>query len=208
MSVPQLSILLIDEDARTRNFFGALLARQNYLVQVVSSGKEGFITALRDRPDVIILDAGLSDMPAVELVKKLRSDKRSASTLCIALAAQSDSAQIAEVLSAGCNEFFLKTPESVEKLLNMLANPSQGDKTGISVTGQKKQRSGGLLAVFLSARGGAGTSSMCANIAQNIVKNSPELDVAVLDLVFPIGSLASIVGYEGDFNILAASRFG
>ena len=67
MSDSQLSILLIDEDARTRNYLGALLSKQNYLVQTLSSGKEGFITALRDRPDVIILDAGLSDMPAAEL---------------------------------------------------------------------------------------------------------------------------------------------
>jgi pilus assembly protein CpaE len=202
----QLSILLIDEDAQTRNFLGALLSKQNYLVQTLSSGKEGFITALRDRPDVIIFDAGLSDMPATELVKKLRSDKRSATTLCIALATPTSNNQVAEILSAGCNEFFLKTPEAVEKLLKMLANPSQESKSRISVIGQKKQRMGGMLAVFLSAKGGVGTSSMCINIAHGIAKNSPELDVAVMDLVFPIGSIASIVGYEGNFNIQVASR--
>lgn len=108
MSDPKLSILLIDEDARTRNFFGALLTKHNYLVQAVSSGKEGFITALRDRPDVVILDAGLSDMPAADLVRKLRSDKRSANTVCIALADPANNAQISDVLSAGCNEFFFK----------------------------------------------------------------------------------------------------
>ena len=207
MSVAQLSILLIDGDARTRNFFGALLSRQNHLVQAVSSGKEGFITALRDRPDVIILDAGLSDMPAADLVRKLRSDKRSASILCIALAAPADSAQMAEILSAGCNEFFLKTPDAVEKLLNMLADPSQQNKPTIKATvGQKKLRSGGLLGVFLSAKGGVGTSTMCANIAQNLATNFPELDVAVMDLVFPIGSINSIVGADGEFNIQTAVR--
>ena len=206
MSDSQLSILLIDEDARTRNYLGALLTKQNYLVQALSSGKEGFITALRDRPDVIILDAGLSDMPAAELVRKLRSDKRSASMLCIALAAPSSNVQIAEILSAGCNEFFLKTPEAVEKLLKMLGSPPQENKAIIAAVGQKKHRSGGMLAVFLSAKGGMGTSSMCANIAQNIAKNSTQLDVAVLDFVFPIGSIASIVGYDGDFNLQTASR--
>jgi pilus assembly protein CpaE len=206
VSKQQLSILLIDEDARTRNFFSALLSRQNYLVQALSSAKEGFITALRDRPDVIILDAGLSDMPAAELVKKLRSDKRSANTLCIALADPASNSKISEILSAGCNEFFLKTPEAVEKLLTMLSNPSPEHKIRLSVTGSIKQRTGGLLAVFLSANGGVGTTSMCANVAQNIAKISPELDVAVMDFVFPIGSIAALVGYEGDFNIQTASR--
>jgi pilus assembly protein CpaE len=206
MSVPRLSILFIDEDERTRNFFGALLSKHNYLVQIVSSAKEGFITALRDRPDVIILDAGLSDMPAAELVRKLRGDKRSASTLCIALAGPSSSAQISEILAAGCNEFFLKTPDSVEKLLGILDRPTQENAPTVSAVEYKKQRSGGLLGVFLSAKGGAGTSSMCANLAHNIAHNSPELDVAVLDLVLPIGSIASLVGSAGEFNIQTAIR--
>jgi len=207
VSDPQLSILLIDEDERTRNFFSAILSRQNFLIQSVSSGKEGYIIALRDKPDVIILDAGMIDMPAADLIRKLRSDRRSATTLCIALAEPSSSDKIPEILSAGCNEYFLKSPQSVEKLLNMLANPSQDEnKDRKSAVGQKKKQIGGLLGVFISAKGGTGTSSLCANIAQNITVSSPKLNVAVIDLVFPIGSISSIVGYNGDFNIQTASR--
>jgi pilus assembly protein CpaE len=56
--------------------------------------------------------------------------------------------------------------------------------------------------VFLSAKGGTGTSSMCANIAMNIAQNQPETRVVVVDLVLPIGSIAPIVGYEGGQNIV------
>jgi pilus assembly protein CpaE len=61
---------------------------------------------------------------------------------------------------------------------------------------------GGLLMVFLSAKGGTGTSSICANIAMNIGQNQPELRVAVVDMVLPIGSIAPIVGYKGLQNIV------
>jgi pilus assembly protein CpaE len=64
---------------------------------------------------------------------------------------------------------------------------------------------GGLLIVFLSAKGGTGTSSLCANFAMNISQYRPEARVAVLDLVLPIGSIASIVGYEGDQNIVTVT---
>jgi pilus assembly protein CpaE len=62
-------------------------------------------------------------------------------------------------------------------------------------------KSGGMLMVFLSAKGGAGTSSLCANIAMNISQSQPEARVVVLDMVLPIGSIAPIVGYDGPQNI-------
>jgi pilus assembly protein CpaE len=57
--------------------------------------------------------------------------------------------------------------------------------------------------VFLSAKGGTGTSSICANMAVNIAKEKPDARIAVADLVFPIGSIAPIVGYEGPENIIS-----
>jgi pilus assembly protein CpaE len=206
MDSVQLSILVIDEDPRSRNYLNALLTRQNHAVHVVSSGKEGYIVALRDRPDVIILDPGISDMPATDLIKKLRADKRTSVIRCIALAASSDTTQMGDLLAAGCNEYLFKTQESIDKLLQILATPpGQVQETGPLTGPKKRHRHGGLLGVFLSAKGGTGTSSMCANIAQCITRVFPELDVAVMDLVLPIGSLASIVGYQGEFNILTAA---
>lgn len=202
----QLSVLVIDEDPRSRNYLDALLTRQNYAVQVVSLGKEGYIVALRDRPDIIIFDPGISDIPAVELLQKLRADKRTSPIFCIALAASPDSAQKSELLAAGCNEYLLKSQESIDRLLKVLADLASGEQKFSPEQGAiKKNRQGGLLGVFLSAKGGTGTSSMCANVAQCIAANSPELDVAVMDLVLPIGSLASIVGCDGSFNILEAA---
>ena len=196
-----MSILLIDEDQPSRNYLGALLARQNYSVQLVSSGREGYIVALRDRPEIIIFDTSLTDMPVIELVRKLRSDKRSAAAICIALATASNSAQMNDMLAIGCSRFFLKTQESIEELLAFLATPTQLQETRIL----QNKRAGGLLGVFLGAKGGMGTSSMCVNIAHNISITFPELDLAVMDLVLPIGSIASIVGQQTDLDLMTAT---
>jgi MinD superfamily P-loop ATPase len=51
--------------------------------------------------------------------------------------------------------------------------------------------------VFLSAKGGTGTSTLCANLATYIQQTNTESRVVVADLVLPIGSMGSIVGEEG-----------
>jgi len=205
MSNSMPSILLVEADVRSRDFLAAVLTNHGFSVGAVSSGKEGYIAALRDRPDFIILDTGLSDLPTIDLVKKLRSDQRTGATICIALAPASDAALMGYMLAAGCNEFFVKSQESVTKLLALLELPYQAQTGDRAAAAAKTQRTNGLQAVFLSAKGGMGTSSLCANIAQNIAITRTDLDVAVIDFVLPVGSIASIVGYNENFGILAAN---
>jgi len=63
----------------------------------------------------------------------------------------------------------------------------------------------GLLIVFLSAKGGTGTSSLCANLAMNIKIHQPEASVVVADLVLPIGSIAQIVGGDEKPNLVTVA---
>jgi pilus assembly protein CpaE len=54
----------------------------------------------------------------------------------------------------------------------------------------------------LSAKGGTGTSSLCANIAMCLGSEKIETRVAVMDLVLPIGSIADIVGVDSSLNLV------
>jgi len=202
----QLSVLVIDADPRSLNFLSALLVKQGHVVQAASHGKEGYISALRDHPDIVVFDPAMSDMSAVEFVRKIRADRRTAGVLCVALTTSSDAGQMSDLLTAGCNEYLVKSPETIEKLVALVAGMHpQVQETQPMPGVKKKSRQGGLLAVFLSAKGGTGTSSLCANIAQNIAVNQSSMDVAVLDMVMPIGSIGSITGYVGEYNLVTAA---
>jgi len=210
MENEKLSILVVDKDTRSRNFLSALLLREGHIVQVASVGKEGYISALRDHPDVVVFDAAMGDISAVEFVRKLRGDRRTSQALCVAMVASADPQQMSELTAAGCNEYLVKNQESIAKLVALIAgiNP-QVQETQPSSPGRRKGQQGssaGLLAVFLSAKGGTGTSSLCANIAHNVAKNQTNLDVAVMDMVMPIGSIGFIAGYQGDFNMVKAAN--
>ena len=59
---------------------------------------------------------------------------------------------------------------------------------------QETQILHGKLFAFLSAKGGTGTSSLCANLATLLTMANSNHRVAVVDMVLPIGSIAHIVG--------------
>lgn len=202
---PPLSILVIDPDPRSCQFLGNLFKNKGYITETALSGKEGYILALRDRPDVVIFDPALPDMTGLELTRKLRGDRRTTGVLLIALSASTDSEQFGALLAAGCNEYLVKSPETVDRLMTLL---QETDKlmNETQPTRRAKVSQGGVLVVFLSAKGGTGTSSMCANIAHAFGETHPERELAVLDLVLPLGSIGPIVGYQGEFNLLEAAR--
>jgi pilus assembly protein CpaE len=204
----QLTVLVIDQDPRSLNFLSTLLVQQGHIVQAAAQGKEGYISALRDHPDVVVFDPAMSDMPAVEFLRKLRADRRTSSALCVALASASDASQMSDLLAAGCSEYMVKSQETIDKLIALIAGlHPQVQETQPMAGVKKKSKQGGLLAVFLSAKGGTGTSSLCANISQNIAVNQPSMDVAVMDMVMPIGSIGSITGYQGEFSLVTAAAY-
>jgi pilus assembly protein CpaE len=191
-------ILIIDADAASRNFVGAALQKEEYKVLQVASGKVGLIVAWRDRPDLIIVDPTLADLRGEEIATRLRQDTRTAGTPLVALSSDPQPARGRSCTDAGFNEYIVKTAQAMPALVEAV-NRLLGNKVAA-------KKVGGLLIVFLSAKGGTGTSSLCANIAMNILQYKPEAHVAVVDLVLPIGSIADIVGYEGDQNLVTISE--
>ena len=190
-------ILIIDSDAASRNFIGAALQKEKFQILQAASGKEGLIFAWRDRPDLIIVDPTLSDLKGEDLAIRLRQDTRTAHTPLVALSNDPQSAQLHLLLiKAGFNEHLTKTAQVMPTLIDTINR----------LLGGAAKKTGGLLIVFLSAKGGTGTSSLCANFATSIAQYKPEAQVVVADLVLPIGSIADIVGYQGDQNLVTATE--
>ncbi len=191
------AILVIDADAASRNYLSGMLQKAGYTVILAPSGKEGLIAAWKDVPRAIVFDPDLGDMPAQALVTRLRQDRRTARLPLVALSSREDQQESAGLLSAGCNEYMLKTGQSIARLLELL--PRLLDSDGVQPS------KGGILIAFLSAKGGTGTSSLCANMAMCLGSRKLETRVAVVDLVLPIGSIANLVGYSDRLNVVAAT---
>ncbi len=191
-------ILIVDADVASRNFVAAALQKDGHHILQAASGREGLILAWRDHPEIIIMDPVMADLKGEEFATRLRADVRTARVTLIALSSDPQPARIRSCMEAGFNEYLVKTAQAIPVLIETMNHLRSGTVAAV--------KAGGLLMVFLSAKGGTGTSSLCANIAMNIARDHPEGRVAVADIVLPIGSIAEIVGYEGDQNLVTISE--
>jgi len=195
--VPSKSILIVDKDAITRKYLKHTLEEKGYTTYQASSGKEGLIIAWRDHPEVIIADPILPDLDGDVFAKKIRQDRRTETTRLIALSSIQRKEFAEACLAQGYHHFLSKSGEAIIQLLALI---EQGEQTKDEAKPKARAGSGKIFA-FLSAKGGTGTSSLCANLAANINETEADAKVVVLDLVLPIGSISSLVGYQDNFSL-------
>jgi len=184
------TVLVIDADAATKKYLETALRTSGYNVLLAASALEGLDMAWLNLPNVIVVNPVLPDLPAVELISRLRQDRRTAKVPCIALSSRDLQYQIPVLTSAGFDEYLVKSEQAVPQLLELILRLLK-----------EQSKKGKLLIVFLSAKGGTGTSSLCANIAMCLGKERPDARLALVDLVLPIGSIANIVGYKEQLNL-------
>ena len=194
------SILILDENATSRNFLGNTLREKQFNVLEAASGKEALIIAWRDEPDLVLFDPVLSDIKDEDFIRKLRGDSRTSNTQLIALSSDPSSIRKEACMKAGANEYLIKSSQAIPALEESLTRFFSAKKPPDAVN--KDQ---GLLIVFMSAKGGTGTSSLCANLAMNIKQSQPDARVVVADLILPIGSIGQIVGYQGNLNLVTVA---
>lgn len=193
------SVLILDENIASRNFLANMFLEKQFRVTVAASGKEALIDAWRDGPDLILFDPVLSDLKIEEFIQKLRNDPRTLQTSLVALSSDPSPALKEACRNAGVYEYLAKSAQAIPALEETLTRLFGTEKPTETVNREVEKV--GLLITFLSAKGGTGTSSLCANLAMNIKLAQPEARIVVADLVLPIGSIAPIVGYEGGLNL-------
>jgi pilus assembly protein CpaE len=202
------TVLIVDGDLASLKYLARMLQEQGYSVLGASLGKEGIISVWRDRPDLIIFDPVLKDISAEEFIQNMRHDPRSANIPLLAFSSDANPEKKRACLQAGCDHFVAKSGEAVATLPEVISGllVKKGADVEIKQEENAEVKEGGFLIVFLSAKGGTGTSSLCANYAMTLNSNKPEADVVVMDLVLPIGSIAHIVGYDGDVDLVSISE--
>jgi pilus assembly protein CpaE len=192
------TILVIDPDAASRAFISSTLRQHEHTVLQAASGREGLIVAWRDHPDLLIIEPLLADLSGQQLATKLRQDPRTAHKPLVALSREHQPESRTSCLEAGFNEYIVKSTDAIPKLIEVI-NRLVAEAVVPEAAPLSRN---GLCLAFISAKGGIGTSSICANLGMNIAQNEPDSRIAMLDLVLPIGSIATIVGYPGDKNLI------
>ncbi|MCA9490309.1 MAG: response regulator [Myxococcales bacterium] len=67
-------VLVVDDDAASRDLIARQLVREGFRVAAVADGEQGLIAARRIRPDVITLDLVMPRMDGWEVLRRLKAD--------------------------------------------------------------------------------------------------------------------------------------
>jgi pilus assembly protein CpaE len=199
------TILVVDENPASRVFLANHLRAKQFNILEAATGKEGLIVAWQNEPDLVLFDPTLGDISDKDFIQKLRNDSRTSRTRLIALSSDPSPARREAGLSAGVDEYLIKSSQAISLLEQSLSRIFLAERLKPPAAKEKEPGKDGLLIAFLSAKGGTGTSSLCANLAMNIQQSQPESRVVVADLVLPIGSIGPIVGVEGTLNLVTVA---
>lgn len=108
------SILIVDDEASSRETLEAMLDGKGYQIEMAKNGTEGLDVALHIQPDLILLDVMMPGMNGFEVCQRLRSTPQLAEVPIIMLTALDDRASLVQGLEAGADDFISKPVERQE----------------------------------------------------------------------------------------------
>ena len=111
------SVLVIDDERKIREVVGGYLAREGYSVLYSETGEAGLQAALREHPDLIVLDLKLPDVPGEEIARAVRDVS---DVPIIMLTAKSSEADRIAGLGLGADDYLVK-PFSMRELAARVA---------------------------------------------------------------------------------------
>ena len=72
-------ILIIDDSPLQQKLAGIYLSKEDFSVISANTGREGIELAVKEKPDLIILDVEMPEMDGLEALKLLKADPKTAS---------------------------------------------------------------------------------------------------------------------------------
>lgn len=107
------TILLVD-DSPTVILFEKLVLGGGYEIISAENGKKGVETAIKARPDIILMDMMMPEMNGMEALKALRASKECKDTPIIMVTTKSDEDRVETCFKLGCTDYITKPIRQVE----------------------------------------------------------------------------------------------
>ena len=113
-------ILLIEDEARTRNLFLECLKAEGFYTIGAENGRIGVQRAIDELPDLVICDIGMPELDGYGVLTTLRQDPSSAIIPFIFLTGKATKAEIRKGMELGADDYITK-PSTVEELLGAIS---------------------------------------------------------------------------------------
>lgn len=111
--------LIIEDNEDNMRLITLLLEKSSYSTLQAFTGMQGYETALREKPDFIILDIQLPDIEGTEVLRKIRASEIGTSIPVIAMTSYAMSGDREKLLAAGCDGYIEK-PIDPERVITQI----------------------------------------------------------------------------------------
>ena len=107
-------ILLVEDDNNLREIFQMRLQAEGYITIVAADGEEGLVTAMKEKPDLLIADVMMPKLSGFEMVESLRAAPETKNTKVIMMTALGQAEDQARGEKLGVVKYLVKSQVTLE----------------------------------------------------------------------------------------------
>lgn len=110
-----MKILVVDDDQNIRRLVSFNLTQSNHEIILAKDGSEGYKLAIKEQPDLILLDIMMPIMNGYQTCEKLKNDPATKDIPVFMLSAKGQMTDLDDAFNLGADDYITK-PFDVEKL--------------------------------------------------------------------------------------------
>lgn len=116
-----LIVEVVEDDASERNALRDMLTHESFSILEAKDGEEGLEVALREHPDIILLDLSMPKMDGMTMMHKLREDEWGKEVSIIILTNfDTNNERLAGVVADQPSYYLIKANTPLEKVLEKI----------------------------------------------------------------------------------------
>lgn len=120
MDLPKNKVLIVEDESSLRNALHDKFVREGFLVFEAKDGEVGLSVALKEKPDVILLDMMMPKMDGITMLHQLRLKNdwgKKVPVLLLTNVSSDDKRMLKEVQDDGLSYYLVKSDWSISKLV-------------------------------------------------------------------------------------------
>jgi pilus assembly protein CpaE len=195
-------ILCVDDDDSIRKLCTVYLTKRGYRVESAANGVDALaLISGKGAPDVVITDVNMPLMNGLELVKRLREDRKTARTPIIVLSAAKQEQDILAGYSHGADDYIGK-PIDLAVLVVKIETILRQTRVVAEVIAAPRKL--GVVIAFAHGKGGVGATTLAANVAAALAADGKS--VVLIDLNLQFGTAAMFFDLRPRATIVEFAR--
>jgi len=113
-------VLVVEDDVALRNVLRDKLKHENFAVVVADDGEKGLRVALKEKPDLILLDILMPKMNGVEMMAKLRQEPWGKIVPVLLLTNDSNPDHMRDTLKDNAVDYLIKADWDLDSVIRII----------------------------------------------------------------------------------------